>query len=68
MHKRGRCRQYILISGQQLVSDLSVMQAGTPAMKTLWGHKVRNSCVKPHMILPHVAPCKGRLTQIGSRI
>ena len=30
MHKRGRCRQYILISGQQLVSDLSVMQAGTP--------------------------------------
>ena len=29
MHKRGRCRQYILISGQQLVSDLSVMQAGT---------------------------------------
>ena len=32
MHKRGRCRQYILISGQQLVSDLSVMQAGTPAM------------------------------------
>ena len=32
MHKRWRCRQYILISGQQLVSDLSVMQAGTPAM------------------------------------
>ena len=33
MHKRGRCRQYIMISGQQLpvVSDLSVMQAGTPA-------------------------------------
>ena len=30
MHKRGHCRQYILISGQQLVSDLSVMQAGTP--------------------------------------
>ena len=28
----------------------------------LWGHKVRNSCVKPHMILPHVAPCKSRLT------
>ena len=22
MHKRGRCRQYILIFGQQLVSDL----------------------------------------------
>ena len=32
MHKRGRCRQYIVISGQQLVSDLSVMQDGTLAM------------------------------------
>ena len=32
MGKRGCCRQYILISSQQLVSDLSVMQAGTSAM------------------------------------
>ena len=32
----------------------------------LWGYKVRNSCVKPHMILPHVAPCKGRFTQLFS--
>ena len=29
----------------------------------LWGHKVRNSCIKPHMIPPRVAPCKGRTSQ-----
>ena len=60
MYKKRRCRQSILIPGQQLVSDLSVMQADSLAMQTLWGHKVRNSCVKPHAILPHVAPCERR--------
>ena len=26
---------------------------------------MRNSCVKPHVILPHVAPCKRRLVIKG---
>ena len=55
IQKRGRCQQSILIPGQKLVSYLSVKEAGTP-------DKVRNSCAKPHVTMPHVAPCKGRLS------
>ena len=49
MHKRGRCRQYILISGQQTVSD-----AG-------WHTCHVNASVRvSSLTLPHVTPCKGR--------
>ena len=48
-------------SGELLGSDFSVMQADTVSMETLGVHKVRNSCVKPQVTLPHVAQCKGQL-------
>ena len=46
MHKRGRCRQYIVISGQQTVSDA--------------GCHVNASVRVSSLTLPHVTPCKGR--------